>query len=249
MADETRSVDLRGRKLMVGIPAYDGRVNLRTAFALAKLAAHVNPLGVTLMLTQVSGCSLITKARNSIVHDFLKSDATDLLFIDSDVVASEDAILRILALSKDKDVTAGIYPRRGADRKFFLDMYFDENGQFEFDGNGLVRVLRIGTGFMLIRRHVLEHMVSRHPEWRYHNNVTDEHECAVFDFAVKNGEYFGEDYLFCDRIGAEGFTVFLDPTISLPHVGTEEFTRDFETDALRPMLKQIREMNLRVANG
>jgi hypothetical protein len=249
MADEARSVDLRGRKLMVGIPAYDGRVNIKTAFALAKLAAIVDKLGVQLMLTHVSGCSLITKARNSIVHDFLKSDATDLLFIDSDVIASEDVILRLLALSDGKDVTAGVYPRRGADRKFFLDMYFDEAGRFEFDRNGLVRVLRIGTGFMLIRRHVLEHMVRRHPEWRYHNNITDEYECAVFNFAVKDGEYFGEDYLFCDRIGAEGFTVFLDPTISLPHVGTEEFTRDFEADVLRPMLKQIRETNLKVANG
>jgi hypothetical protein len=249
MDDEARPVDLRGRKLMVGIPAYDGRVNIKTAFALAKLAAVVDKLGVQLMLTHVSGCSLITKARNSIVHDFLKSDATDLLFIDSDVIVSEGVILRLLALSDGKDVTAGVYPRRGADRKFFLDMYFDESGRFEFDGNGLVRVLRIGTGFMLIRRHVLEHMVRRHPEWRYHNNVTDEYECAVFNFAIKDGEYFGEDYLFCDRIGAEGFTVFLDPTISLPHVGTEEFTRDFEADVLRPMLKQIRETNLKVANG
>jgi hypothetical protein len=234
---------------MVGIPAYDGRLNLKTAFALAKLAALAKPLGVTLMLTQVSGCSLITKARNSIVQDFLKSDATDLLFIDSDVVVTEDAILRLLALSNGKDVTAGIYPRRGADRKFFLDMYYDEDGQFEFDENGLVRVLRIGTGFMLIRRHVLEHMVARHPEWKYFNNVTNEHESAIFDLAVKDGEYFGEDYLFCDRAGMEGFTVFLDPTISLPHVGTETFERDFMEDALKPMMQQLETLQLKVAYG
>lgn len=249
MPDETRSVDLRGRKLMVGIPAHDGRVNLKTAFALAKLAAMVRPLGMELMLTQVSGCSIITKARNHIVHDFLKSDATDLLFIDSDVIASEEAILRLVALSDGKDITAGAYPRRGADRKFFLDMHFDENGQLEFDDNGLVRVLRIGTGFMLIRRHVLETLVKNHPEWQYHNNVTDEHESAVFDFAVKNGEYFGEDYLFCDRAREEGFTVFLDPDISLPHIGSEEFARDFQADVLQPMLTQIREQTLKVANG
>jgi len=249
MADEDRSVDLRGRILMVGIPAYDGRVNLKTSFALAKLSAIVGKLGVTLMLTQVSGCSLITKARNSIVHDFLKSDATDLLFIDSDVVVTEDAILRLLALSGDKDITAGIYPRRGSDRKFFVDMYYGEDGQFEFDKNGLVRALRIGTGFMLIRRHVLEHMVAAHPEWKYHNNTTDEYESAIFDFAVKDGEYFGEDYLFCDRAGMEGFTLFLDPTISLPHVGTETFERDFMEDALKPMVQQLKAMHLKVANG
>jgi len=249
MTDTEHSVDLRGRILMVGIPAYDGRVNLKTAFALAKLSALVDKMGVQLMLTQVSGCSIVTKARNSIVHEFLKSNATDLLFVDSDVIVTEDAILRLLALSGGKDITAGVYPRRGADRKFFLDMYYGEDEQFEFDANGMVRVLRIGTGFMLIRRHVLERMVSNHPEWQYYNNVTTYTESAVFDFAVKDGEYFGEDYLFCDRANTEGFTVFLDPSISLPHVGTETFERDFIEDALKPMIHQLKAQHLKVVNG
>jgi hypothetical protein len=46
------------------------------------------------------------------------------------------------------------------DRKFFLDYYLDEQGALEFDKNGLLRVKRIGTGFMMIQRHVLETMIS-----------------------------------------------------------------------------------------
>jgi len=241
MADTEKSINLVGRKLMVAIPAYDGKLNIDSAFALSNLAVKVQPLGIKLYLTHLSGCSLITKARNCLVADFLKSDADTLLFVDADVVVTADAILRLFALSLDKDITAGIYPRRGMDRKFFLDYHLDENGALEFDKNGLLRVKRIGTGFMMIQRHVIE--------WAYDNNVDNRTDHAIFDLKIVNGEYYGEDYLFCDRATEDGFTVFLDPSISLPHVGQEKFTRNFEEDVLQPLLKEHCTPVLKVVNG
>jgi hypothetical protein len=37
--------------------------------------------------------------------------------------------------------------------------------------------------------------------------------------------------------------------ISLPHIGTQEFTRNFEQDALQPLLKEHAKLHLKVANG
>jgi GT2 family glycosyltransferase len=184
-----------------------------------------------------------------LVADFLKSDADTLLFVDADVVVTADAVLRLLALSLDKDITAGIYPRRGMDRKFFLDYYLDEQGALEFDKNGLLRVKRIGTGFMMIQRHVLETMIAKHPEWNYFNNVDNRTDSAIFDLKIVNGEYYGEDYLFCDRATEDGFTVYLDPSISLPHVGQEKFIRDFIEDVLQPLLAEHCTPKLKVVNG
>lgn len=245
MAEEAKPINIAGRKLMIAIPAYDGKLNIKTSFALATLAVKAAEHGVRLSLTQVSGCSIITKARNALVGDFLKSDCTDLLFVDADVVINADDVLRLLALSTDKDVTAGIYTRRASDRKFFLDFYVDENNELVFDKNGMVQVLHIGTGFMMIRRHVLEHMVKAHPEWAYVANDGVSKDYDIFAFAVQNGEYVGEDYLFCRRAYEHGFTVFLDPSISLPHVGTEEFSRNFIEDVLKP----LRKPKLAVSNG
>lgn len=249
MVDTEKSINLAGRKLMVCIPAYDGKLNIDSAFALSKLAVQVGNLGVKLYLTHLSGCSLITKARNCLVADFLASDADTLLFVDADVVITADAVLRLMALSVDKDITAGIYPRRGIDRKFFLDYHLDEQGALEFDKNGLLRVKRIGTGFMMIQRHVLETMIAKHPEWSYYNNVNERTDHAIFDLGIMDNEYYGEDYLFCDRAAKDGFTVFLDPSISLPHVGQEKFTRDFNEDVLQPLLKEHCTPRLRVVNG
>ena len=235
MPDE-KSFNVAGRRLMVAIPAYDGKLNIKSAFALANLAIQTAQAGVTLYLTQVSGCSLITKARNMLVADFLASDATDLLFVDADVIITADDVMRLLALSGDKDITAGAYPRRSKDKKFFTDLHLTDDGKLEF-ADGMLRVKRIGTGFMLIRRHVLETLRDKHPEWRCYNNVLERDEHAIFDFQIKDGEYYGEDYTFCNRAAEEGFTVHLDTDINLPHVGTEEFASHFGEEALKPLIE------------
>ena len=247
MAD--KSFNLVGRKLMVAIPCYDGKVNIKTAFAIAQLVPKLDKMGVQITLVHLSGCSIITKARNKLVANFMDSECTDLLFVDADVVINVDAVTRLLALSTDRDIVAGTYPRRATDAKFFLDFHLDENNQLEFDENGLMRVESVATGFMLIRRHVIEHLIAAHPEWEYKGDGDGDVEYAVFDFAIVDGNYIGEDYLFCRRAREAGFKVYLDPMISLPHIGTQEFTRDFEQDALRPLLKEHAKLHLKVANG
>jgi len=245
---ETRQATLAGRKLFIGIPAYDGKLNIKTAFALAQLMPKAMQLGVSILLSDLSNCSIITMARNALVNEFLKSDATELLFIDADVVVTPDDILRLMAQSGDKDITAGAYPRRAKDQKFFADLYTDDNGDLVFDGS-LMRVTRVGTGFMLIQRHVIEKMIAAHPEWTYDNRNTSEQMSAVFDFAIVNGKYVGEDYLFCDRATQMGFTVHIDVDISLPHVGQETFERNFREDVVMPLIENIRLSKLKVVNG
>jgi hypothetical protein len=245
---EVKQATLAGRKLFIGIPAYDGKLNIKTAFTLAQLMPKAMQLGVTVILSDLSNCSIITMARNALVHEFLKTDATELLFIDADVMVKPDDILRLMAQSGGKDITAGAYPRRAADAKFFADVHYDENGDLEFDGS-LMRVKRVGTGFMMIQRHVIEKMVEAHPEWTYENKSKDEHMSAVFDFKIVDGQYVGEDYLFCDRATKMGFTVHIDVDISLPHVGQHEFTRNFREEVVMPLLENIHQSRLKVVNG
>ena len=247
MAD-TKQADLRGRSLFIAIPAYDGKLNIKTAFALAQLMPKALSLGVSVFLSDMSNCSIITMARNSLVNEFLKTDAEDMLFIDSDVIITSDDVLRLLAQHAGRDVTAGMYPRRAKDKRFFLDMHYDEDGNFEFDGS-LMKVQRVGTGFMMISRKIIEKLIADHPEWRYENKDGVGAVSAVFDFAVKDGKFVGEDYLFCDRVREAGGSVWVDVDISLPHIGTEAFTNNFREEVLIPMLEDMRQARLKVANG
>jgi hypothetical protein len=245
MAEE-KTIDLSGRKLFIAIPAYDGKVNIKLAYTLAQLMPMALRVGVSVKMGHVSGCSIITMARNMLVDEFLKSDCTDLLFIDADVVATPDQILRLMAQSGDKDITAGAYPRRRKDKMFFMDLHFDENGDPEFEGS-MMRILRVGTGFMLVRRNVVEHLAEKAEQYLGQDGIGQ--VANVFEFTLKDGKFVGEDYSFCDKARAEGFKVWIDVEISLPHIGTEEFTNDFRQEVVVPLLEEIRKSKLKVANG
>lgn len=245
MAEEKR-VSLVGRKLFIGIPCYDGKIHVKLAYALAQLTPQALQLGVSVRLGHVAGCSIITMARNMLVDQFLKSDCTDLLFIDADVLATTDDILRLLAQSSGKDITAGAYPRRRKDKMFFMDIYHDEENNLEFDG-ALMRIKRVGTGFMLIARHVVEDIANRAEKYLGQDGVGQ--VANVFEFELKNNMFVGEDYVFCDKATALGYKVWVDVEMSLPHVGTEEFTNDFKNEVIIPMLEDIRRSKLKVANG
>ncbi len=249
MAEEARPMDIAGRKLMIAIPAYDGKLNIKTSFALADLVVKASKFGVQVQLSHLSGCSLITKARNILAANFLESDCTDMLFVDADIVVDAESVLRLLALSTGKDITAGMYTRRAEDRKFFLDIYIDQNNTLEFDDYGMLRVENVATGFMMIQRHVLEKMVQNHPEWKYFNDTYNRDEFCLFDFELSNGQYIGEDYTFCKRARADGFTVFIDPEITLPHVGSQEYHRSFKESVLMPLIEQHCTPKLKVVNG
>lgn len=245
MADK-KQVELQGRKLFIAIPCYDGKINVKLAYTIAQLMPKAMQLGISVDLAHLSGSSIITMARNSLVDEFLKSSCTELLFIDSDVIAKPDDILRLMAQSGDKDITAGAYPRRKKDRKFFMDLFYDENGDLEFDG-AMMRIKRVGTGFMLIRRNVIEHLAKKAERYVGQDGVGT--IASVFDFNLKDGFFVGEDYSFCDKATDEGFKVWLDVEISLPHIGQEEFTNDFYNEALIPIMEDIQRKKLKVVNG
>ena len=245
MAEQKR-VSLEGRSVFIGIPTYDGKLNIKLAYTLAAFMPVALKHGISVKLGHVSGCSIITMARNSLVDQFLKSDCTELLFIDADVIPEVDDIMRLLAQSTGKDITAGMYPRRAKDKRFFLDFYLDEQDELVFK-DGMMRANRVGTGFMWIGRHVIEAIEKQSHKYLGMDGVGE--VANIFEFSMMDGKFVGEDYYFCDKAGMLGYEVWIDVEISLPHMGTEEFTNDFKNEVVIPLIDSIRKAKLKVANG
>ena len=244
---EEKNFSLAGRKLMICIPAYDGKLNIHSAFQLPLLAMESQKYGFSVHLAHLSGSSIITRARNSLVNQFMESDCTEMLFVDADVNFKVKDVLRIMALGSDKDVVCGAYPRRADDKMFFTDIWFNEHGGIELT-DGLLRVERVGTGFMFIRRHVIQTLMDKHPEWKYYVEVEEKDHYSLFDFQSTAKGYIGEDYLFCDRVRAEGFKIYIDPDINLGHFGQTEFKGHFGKQVLDRMIEDALP-ELKVANG
>ena len=231
--------DLAGKKLFIGLPAYDFKVSVKLAIALAEFCVIAQKHGIQIQIQNVSGCSVVSRVRNIIADQFLESDAQHLMMIDSDMTFDANDILRLMAWNETKPIVAGIGAARKTEKVFFSMLDQDENGNITMDKMGLVRAKRVGTGFMMVRRDVFECLRQEHPEWKYKDVNAGKDLQAFFDFQCTPEGYIGEDYTFCDRARAHGFTVWIDPTIKLGHMGMHEFEGDFGNDFLYPLLKPL----------
>ena len=104
--------------------------------------------------------------------------------------------------------------------------------------DSMMKAYHIPTGFMMIKRNVIEKMAKEYPETKYDNNMSylkTEEETnwlyALFDCAISktNNTYLSEDWLFCERWRNIGGQVFAHVGIDLNHIGTEIFEGSFIT--------------------
>lgn len=232
--------DLTGVHLAIGLPCYGGQLSAPTLHGLLETQRACLGLGLGFTCITAANESLVQRARNTLVAQFLASPATHLLFVDADIGFGADAALRLLG--HGRPLIGGLYLRksgRPGDWVVHWEEEVPETGatlRVPADPRtGAVRAARIGTGFMLIRRDVLAAMSAAPTAQRYRPHPADgppgewhNHTVALFDAAVEaaTGRYISEDYLFCDRWRAMGGEVWCDPAIWLEHYGQACFTAD-----------------------
>jgi glycosyltransferase involved in cell wall biosynthesis len=207
---------LRKRKLFVATPMYGGQCNGMYTRSLCDLTAMCVKYGIELRSYFLFNESLITRARNYCVDEFLRSDAEHLLFIDSDIGFNPQDVIAMMALQEPDspyDVIAGPYPKKcitwekikhavdkgAADQNpnvledFVGDFVFNPAIEDDRPESRVIRldepasVLETGTGFMMIRRKTFERYVQAYPEIMYR---PDHVRTEAFDGSRKIGMYF-----------------------------------------------------------
>jgi hypothetical protein len=183
--------DLQKRKLFLATPMYGGMCHGMYARSLANLSAMCARYGIELQIYMLFNESLITRARAYCCDEFVRSTATHLLFLDSDIGYDAQDVIAMLAMMGDDspyDVLAAPYPKKciswekikqAVDKgfadndpsvleKFVGDYVFNPKaGTMSFRIDQPVEVLEAGTGFMMIRRPTLERWQAAFPEYTY----------------------------------------------------------------------------------
>lgn len=222
-------------KLMIATPAYDGKLNIQytlsytnTVLLLAQNNIQVQPL-------IVSSGSLLVAERNKILEAFWHSDCTHLLCIDSDLGWPAQAVLAMLQV--EKDFVAGVYPARGYKDTFLFRPILDKNQKIVQE-NHLLKMEYIPAGFMLLSKNCIAKMREKFPELYYepkNKKYNPEPGFCLFNTEVWEGEFWGEDYVFCRRARQAGIDIWVDPLIQFDHAGTigmliEHLTTNNEKD-------------------
>ena len=195
MDTEITVEELRKRKIFIATPMYGGQCSGQYAKSCIDLGMLASKYGVEINFFYLFNESLITRARNYLVDEFLRSGSTHLMFIDSDVGFDPNDVIALAAIAEpdwDKDIVTGAYPKKTIAWEKIKDAvdkgFADKNpnvlenfvGDYVFnfapdavqqkEGVRLDRpaeILEGGTGFMMIQRRVFEGFAKAHPELSY----------------------------------------------------------------------------------
>jgi hypothetical protein len=192
--------ELRKRKIFVATPMYGGICGGQYCKSTADLSAMAAQYGMDVRFFYLFNESLITRARNYLVDEFLRSECTHLMFIDSDIGFDPNDVIAlsvIAAEGTDKEIVCGPYPKkciawekivRAVDKGFAdknpenLEKYVGDYVFNPKEGTGSipldepVEVLEGGTGFMIIQRSALEKFQAAYPQYMYlPDHVRTEH--------------------------------------------------------------------------
>lgn len=179
--------------------------------------------GIQHGLVNINGDCYLGSARNRLVHKALTEfpDATDLFFLDDDIGWEPEAVLRLLA--DDVDVVAGVYPKKQETLEFPVVMD-ESSGHLIKSVSGLFKALRVPTGFLRIRRHVLEQMAAVSAKYIQQMPDGGNAELAeIFQVGVKDGRLWGEDFDWSNKWRAMGGELWVDPTITFTHSGRKQW--------------------------
>jgi hypothetical protein len=224
-----------------------------------KTIEFLKQMNITVCIEFCKNDSLVSRARNNLVAKAMSdAQCTHILFIDNDISWNPVDILKLIVSDKplvggvyplkhydwtklSPTYVADILSKKNAsllkttvsnedmiqhNMLHYNVNYMDRTLSIH---NNLARVKHLATGFMMIRREMMEQMMAAYSDTKYVDDVQflQPHEnamaYALFDCGVREGHYFSEDWLFCDRWSKLGGEIYIDVSINLCHTGIEDY--------------------------
>jgi hypothetical protein len=230
-----KTEELKTKSIFVATPMYGGNNCGLYMKSCLDLQGMCMQYGVQVKFSFLFNESLITRARNYLVDEFVnRSDCTHMLFLDSDISFNPQDVIAMLAL--DKDVIGAPYPKKAIKwravkkaveknpsidpqmlEKVAGDFVFNPvKGTAQFSVSEPLEVLEIGTGFMMIKREVFSKFAEAYPLLRYKpdhvgqaNFDGSRYIHAFFDTVIDNGYSFDDVHRLMEK-AAKGENVQAD---------------------------------------
>lgn len=156
--------------------------------------------------------SLVTRARNEMTGWFLNTGFTHQMWLDADIEFEPEDVAKLWNLQADIAVAAYCMKRPDKPLSAWKD---GKLVRLEDCPSEPFEVDFAGTGFMMIRRGVIEQLAEDAETYQ----GPDGRVPALYMTPVHNDGFESEDYHFCRKAREAGFTILMDPSIRLGHIG------------------------------
>ena len=182
----------------------------------------------------------------------MRTDFTHILFIDSDIEFPAEAVIDLLDF--DKNIVCCACCKDSFNWKRFmysmqteiqskeslqsrgLDYNYNakidnENKIIKSENKNFIKVKRASTGFMLIKREIINKLCEKHTELIIKTdnlNKANNTICGLFCCMIKDNAYLSEDDSFCERVNDAGSEVWVNIKHNLNRIGKHVFKSDIQ---------------------
>jgi hypothetical protein len=220
-----------GVKLFTATPCY-GDLKVYYKSSIGALENQLRARGIPMREYYQVGNSNVGLARAVCCQQFLQSDFTHLLFIDSDIEFKWEDVVRMLATGVE--VVGATYPKKRI--RWAEVIAAAKRGEFDaLEGAGvelthipleggerrahLKEVAGLPGGFLMIERSALVKIQEQRPDIVFELVPGGEKIADFFPMMRVDGGYRGEDYGFCDLCRQAGIKLWMDCAIQVIHHG------------------------------
>lgn len=228
-------------KLFIPLLCYNHTCNTTFMMSMMRFLFTLRDRNIHATVFPITFESLISRGRNAAVAHFLTdTDATHLLFVDSDIEFNPEDVFKLL--QADKEVVCAGYAQKWL-REDYIQRVFQRNQvppnplelcthtSIQVDNptttEELTEITYATTGFLLVKREVFNKMRQAYPERQYINDI-DGYMSAdkdlFYDFFPSiihpvTKRFESEDYGFSSLWRGCGGKIHLCTNISLKHHG------------------------------
>lgn len=209
------------RKVHIAVMAYDGTIPVPlTATVMGAVNLMTTQKGWNASFNFRVGDSILPRARNAELANALHDqDVTDMIQIDADTYCSAQDLVKLV--EHDADIVAAPYRTRNEPLSWPSVRWLHQD--VALAENGLLEVEAVGTGLMRVSRKAMAALYEAEPQDYGDPTCKPGRAKPVFWFDVNNGHLWGEDIVFCRKWRALGGKVWVDPSITTAHIGTQSF--------------------------
>lgn len=202
-------------KIMVGTPCLS---NMYWGEYMNGLVDLVTCKKFNIVSKRVNYMSFLPHARNMLLTDFLESDCSHFLGVDSDIGFRAEHLSAMM--QHGLDFVTGFAPMKVIANPDDYSSYHVKS-PLNTIGDVLVELDWCGFPFVLLSKKLVRDLCKEHLTY-VERGVT--YYC-LFESRVENGSYTGEDVSFCRQVREAGYQIWGDHRVVLQHFGTHTFGR------------------------
>jgi len=198
-----------GQKVMLATTAY-ADCDASYTFSIQQSREALTEAGVQSAYILLTGNCHVDAARDSVVHTFMQTDCTELVFLDADVSWRKQDLVKLCQF--DLDLVGGVYKYKD---ESVDSMPFTPLDGASLDGD-LIEVEGLPTGFMRIRRNVFETLI---PKARMYDTMQKDLSgvALLFNREIDGQTRIGGDIQFCRNWREAGGKIYAFTEAYLGH--------------------------------